>query len=129
MSKPGCRHRLAQGHPVAVDALAEVGDVLSGERAAAEERRVEARTLLVHERDDPERPPRLEPLLPQQPDRVHGRDDAECAVEAAAGRHGVQVRADEDRPAAACLPAPDQVAGRVDLDLEPELASCASAHR
>ena len=62
------------------------------------------------------------PSCLRQRHRVYGGDDAEHAVEAAARRHGVEMRADRDRSAAARVPAPDEIAGLVDLDLESERA-------
>src|SRR3954454_7718932 len=115
-------HSVPQRHARSVDARTEASDILAGERAAAEERRIEARALLVHERHDPDGTPRLEDLFPQQAAGVQPGDDAEDAVEPSAGRHRVQVRADQDGTADAGLPAPDQVACGVDLDLETDCA-------
>ena len=119
---PGRGHRVAERRPARIDPVAEPGDVLARERPAPEEGGVEARPLLVHERDDPERPAGLEALLPEQAHRMDGGDDPERAVEASSRRDGVEVRPDEDRRAAARLPASEQVAGGVDLDVEAEFA-------
>ena len=117
-----CRsHRVAERDAVGVDPVSEVAHVLAGEGPAAEEGSVEARALLVHEGDYPERPLGLEALLLQQPDGVEGGDHAERAVEASAAGDGVEVRADRDGRARTGLPAADEVPGRVDLDLEAEL--------
>ena len=112
-------HRLGQADAVGVTTLAEFAQILPDERPAAEQRRAEAGAFLVHERDQPEGPRRLDPALLEQADRLETREDPERAVVAAAARHRVQVRADGDRLAGACLPASDQIAGRIDLDLEP----------
>jgi hypothetical protein len=118
----GSRHRLSEGRSSRVDAVAEAVHVVADERAAAEERSVEARALLVHERGHPDRPRRLEALLLEEANGVHRGDDAEGAVESAAGRNGVEVRSDEHRSAAPALPAREQIARSVDFDLEAKRA-------
>ena len=80
------RHRVAERDPVIVHARERVVDVEPpGQRAGAERRRVEARALLVGERDDRHRQ--------ALGDREAG-GDPERAVEAPARAHGVEVRAD-----------------------------------
>ena len=83
------------------------------------------RALLVHEGDQPERALRLDAPLLEQADRLQTAEHAERAVVAAAARNRVEVRADHDRGAGASLPATDQVAGGVELHLEPELLQLA----
>ena len=80
-------HRISERHTVLVHALDSVVDVEPpDQRARAERRRVEARALLVRERDHGERHAR--PLR-------HGErgGDAERAVEPPAAAHAVEVRA------------------------------------
>ena len=74
-----------------------------------------AAPFLVAEDDD------AEPRQAERLDRLEPRDDAERAVEAAGAGDRVEVRARPHLPAAARDP-PDQVAGGVDLHLEPGLA-------
>jgi hypothetical protein len=62
--------------------------------------------------------------LPQPLDRLQPADDAERAVEAAAVRHRVEVRAGPDFGQLGPAPTqpPEEIPCRVDLDLEPGLA-------
>ena len=90
------------------------------ERARAEDRRAEARALLVDHRADRERPPRATGAA-RGLDRDEPGHDAERAVERAAVGDRVDVRA--DRVERALLPARldrPEVAGRVLRDLQPE---------
>jgi hypothetical protein len=116
-------HRLGERHPVGIAPVAEPAEVLPAERAAAEQRRVEASVLLVHERGQPDRPARLDPPLPEQADGVQPPHDPERAVEAAALGHGVDVRAHQNRGAVAGVPAREEVARRVDVRVEAEPAA------
>ena len=99
-------------------------------RAAAEQGGAEPRALLVHECRDDDRPRRLEALGAQHPHRVDRRDHAERAVEVAAMRDRVEVRARHHRPGAAVAarrrPPRQQVAGAVARDREPELGQRAA---
>ena len=113
-------HRVAQRRTRNVDAVADPLGAFAGEGTAPEQRGVEPRPLLVHEGDHPERPLGREALPLQALDGVHRRHDPERPVEPAAGRDGVEVRADEHGLPGARLPAAEEVAGRVDLDPEAE---------
>ena len=112
-------HRLGKEDAVGVAALGEFAQIFSDERPAAEERRAEAGAFLIHERDQPERPARLDPALLEEADRLETREDPKGAVVAAAARNRVQVRADRNRLARACFPSSDQIPRCVDFDLEP----------
>jgi hypothetical protein len=107
----GGRHRVRQAHTVVVAAVEDGGIEDAGQRAAAEGRRVEARALLVGERDD-----RHRRVLGHRERGAH----AQGAVVAPALAHAVQVRADAPpRPRrAGHRPA---VAGGVDLDAQADL--------
>ena len=101
--------------------LAPVVEIeIAYERTAAEHPGLEAASLLVVERDNPERTLESNAFLPERTHALEGGQHAQCAVEAPAPRHCVQVRADEDSGSLTLLPAPDHVAGRVDLGLEPK---------
>src|SRR5207247_1632834 len=115
-AEPG--HRVAERDAVRVAPIAELAEVLADERPAAEEGGSEARALLVHERDEPEWPLRLDAPLLEQADRLQPGEDAERAVVAAARGHRVHVRADDGGLARPHVPARDQVAGGVSLHRE-----------
>jgi hypothetical protein len=87
--------------------------------------RVEARTLLVGESADDNRPTRCEPGIVQCLDDLETAEHAKVAVVATAGAHGVDVRTRHDRGAGldALLAAaqPEDVSDRVDAHFEPEL--------
>ena len=107
----GRAHRVGERDPVVVGAREHVGDVEPpDQRARAERRRVEARALLVGERDHRDA---RQPLGDRE-----ARRHAERAVEAAAAADAVEMRA--RRP-----PRPGRVrdrpqrAGRVALDAQP----------
>ena len=102
------RHRVAERDAVLVDAVDRVVDVEPpDQRARAEGRRVEARALLVGERDHGHR---------HALGHREAGGDAERAVEAPAAAHAVQVRADRP-PRRRRVRARPQVAGRVALQL------------
>ena len=50
---------------------------------------------------------------------MDGRHHSERAVQATAGRNGVEVRADQDRLASSGIPPADQIPCRIDIRLEP----------
>ena len=114
----GVRHRVAQRGAVRVTALGDVGEVLAGERAAAEQRSAEAGALLVHEAHEPDGTRRGGASRLEPSDRIEAGEHAERTVVASPTRHRVEVRADEHGAPRSCCPAPDDVACRVELPCE-----------
>ena len=94
---------------------------LAAERAAAEHPGLEATPWLFVEGHHPERPLRLDALAAQKADGRERGHDAERPVVAAAPRDGVEVGADENRTGLPGGPFTEDVAGRIELGLEPEL--------
>ena len=115
------RGEVAQHVALGIGAREHLVDVeLAAQRARAEDRRAEARALLVDHRADRERPPRAAGAA-RGLDRDQPGHDAERAVERAAVGDRVDVRS--DRVERALLPARldrPEVAGRVLRDLQSE---------
>ena len=115
------RGQVAQDVALRIRAREHLVDVhLAAQRARAEDRRAEARALLVDHRAHRERPPRAAGA-PRGLDRDQPGHDAERAVERAAVGDRVDVRS--DRVERALLPARldrPEVAGRVLRDLQSE---------
>ena len=125
------------GHPVQVHvvagdhvlealplAVAQVADVVDLERArarrGAEEAASEARALLVGPVDQPQ-PDRGRVPIGMRAQRLDRGEDPEGAVQPAAGRHRVHVRADDDEAVALPRQLGPEIAGGVDRDLDRQL--------
>ena len=95
----------------------------AGEHEAAEHVGLEARALLVGEEGDRQRPPGDDAGLVERLDDLEPGENAERAVVAPAGAHGVDVAAHHHRRAVLEAAAQaDHIADRVDRDREAELA-------
>src|SRR5690606_2130775 len=104
-------------------AVAGGGEPVDGEGAehGARAEKTEVGTLLVGKRDHLERTPRRPARLLQAAGAFEASEDAETAVEPAAGGDGVDMRAaDDGRPAGRAEPA-DHVAGGIDAGGKPGL--------
>ena len=114
-------HCLGRTHPVAVDEPVESRrGHLTDHRPAAQAAGDEAR-LFTGDAENLDRAPRPDPPLAQYLHRLDPADHAEHAVVGTGVQRGVEVGAGEDRRRVriTALPAPDQIAGRVQADVEP----------
>jgi hypothetical protein len=101
------------------------GIEVADERAAAQHSGLETASFLVVEGDDPERTPQRSAFMPERADHLECGEDTQRAVVLPSARHGVEVGADQDGRALPFLPAAENVAGGIDLGLQPELLEAA----
>ena len=105
---------------VAVAQVAHLVDLeRAGARGRAEQAAPEAGALLVRPVHEPQ--PHRRAAIGVRAQRADGAEDAERAVEPAAGRHRVDVRADDHEVVAVARQVSPEVAGGVDLDLHRQL--------
>ena len=97
-----------------------LGGVIAGIGGRGHRRRRKARAFLVGPVDDADRRFRLDPGIVERADHFERGQRAEHAVELAAGRLGVEVRAEADRRLChvAAFAQAEHRAERIDMDLE-----------
>ena len=114
-------HHVLQALAVAVAEVAHlVGIECPGAARRAEQAAPEAGALLVRPVHEPQ-PDGRRALLRLGPERLDGAVDAERAVEPAAGRHRIRVRADDHEAIALPGHQGPEVPGGVDRDLDRQL--------
>src|SRR5688572_19841797 len=111
---------VAQGHAASF-AVQPLGRPHASEAAAADAGDAEHRDLLGEEIDDLEIVLELYAFVLERAGNFERRDDTRNAVEPAAVRHGIGMRANHNRAAVRIPPRPvtDEIAGRIDTRREP----------
>ena len=120
-SKPRRHHGLAHRHPVGVATVEYCRIEPARERAAAEERRLEAHPFFLGKTNNRQRVRQSHSGAAQLRNHRYGQQYPQASVEPSGVDDRVVVRARHQRALArsGVTPAPDDVTDSVDLDLEP----------